>query len=271
LVIFRRPHARRRHRPLGRQQIGVEPGSGTYLVRAQDVPQGPAEHSLKNLVENGAPAGEHDPGKKEAHGSGLDPLMLSAAREAAVGHREVRGHRGQQAGESRFRLERKTIRRWRDRWLADGLVGLIPRYPKERAPRSPADVVELIRHAQRELEWKAFQYTALDDCTRYRVRRLYPRQNQWSSLEFFAELWRALPFPICQLHVRQRLRVRVGVSLSVPDAGIRHRYIKPRRPDQKRQAAYCSSFRLWDAHWGLSMDIETRRNLNRSTCRACPS
>jgi hypothetical protein len=28
---------------------------------------------------------------------------------------------------------------------------------------------------------KAFQYTAIDDCTRYRLLRLYRRQNQWSS------------------------------------------------------------------------------------------
>src|SRR5688572_16401665 len=50
----------------------------------------------------------------------------------------------------RFGLERKTIRRWRDRWLADGIAGLIPRYPKERASRLPADVIELLRHARQK-------------------------------------------------------------------------------------------------------------------------
>ena len=28
----------------------------------------------------------------------------------------------------RFGLERKTIGRWRDRWRAEGLAGLVPRY-----------------------------------------------------------------------------------------------------------------------------------------------
>lgn len=170
----------------------------------------------------------------------------------------------------RFGLERKTIRRWRDRWLAAGVAGLIPRYPKERGIRLPAEIIELITHARRELEYgaprtriwlrrvhhrdvclatiqrlfkrlglgrlprsrtrlrkprqlklfekaepgesvqvdvkvvkvagrKAFQYTALDDCTRYRVLRLSPRQNQWSSLDFLREVKSARPFPIRQL------------------------------------------------------------------------
>ena len=42
----------------------------------------------------------------------------------------------------------------------------------------------------------AFQYTALDDCTRFRVLRLYRRLHPGSSLAFLTELRRALPFPI---------------------------------------------------------------------------
>jgi len=37
---------------------------------------------------------------------------------------------------------------------------------------------------------KVFQYTALDDCTRYRVLRLYKRLNQRFSLQFLTELRR---------------------------------------------------------------------------------
>jgi hypothetical protein len=42
----------------------------------------------------------------------------------------------------------------------------------------------------------AFQYTALDDCTRFRVLRLYRRLHQSSSLAFLGELYRAFPFRI---------------------------------------------------------------------------
>ena len=56
----------------------------------------------------------------------------------------------------------------------------------------------------------AFQYTALDDCTRFRVLRLYRRLDHCSSLAFLAELRRAFPFPIRRLQ-RQRPGVLVRV------------------------------------------------------------
>lgn len=48
---------------------------------------------------------------------------------------------------------------------------------------------------------KCFQYTAIDDCTRYRILRLYPRKNQQTSHLFFSTLRAALPFPIQKLQV----------------------------------------------------------------------
>jgi hypothetical protein len=45
---------------------------------------------------------------------------------------------------------------------------------------------------------KVFEY-AIDDCTRYRMLRLYPRQNQYASLHFFEELRHQLPFAIRKL------------------------------------------------------------------------
>ena len=48
---------------------------------------------------------------------------------------------------------------------------------------------------------KWFQYTAIDDCTRVRVLRLYRRQNHHSSLAFLRELTTALPFPIRKIQV----------------------------------------------------------------------
>jgi transposase len=43
---------------------------------------------------------------------------------------------------------------------------------------------------------KWFQYTAIDDCTRVRILRLYRRQNHHSSLAFLRELTTAFPFQI---------------------------------------------------------------------------
>jgi transposase len=44
----------------------------------------------------------------------------------------------------RFGLERKTIRRWRDRWRTGGMAALVPKYPSERASRLAGDLVELM-------------------------------------------------------------------------------------------------------------------------------
>jgi DNA-binding transcriptional regulator LsrR (DeoR family) len=43
----------------------------------------------------------------------------------------VTGH-GLKAAAERFGLDRKTVREWRNRAKADGVVGLVPRYPARR-------------------------------------------------------------------------------------------------------------------------------------------
>ena len=96
----------------------------------------------------------------------------------------------------------------------------------------PGDSVQVdvkVVKLQRE---KVFQYTAIDDCTRYRVLRLYPRQNQSTSLQFLEELRRNLPFPIRKLQCDNGSEFPLAFKLAVEAAGIRHRYIKPRRPEQ---------------------------------------
>ncbi len=79
---------------------------------------------------------------------------------------------------------------------------------------------------------KAYQYTALDDCTRLRVLRLYRRLNVFSSLDFLAQVRRALPFPIRKIQTDDGTEFSLGFVLAIERAGIRHRYIKPRRPEQ---------------------------------------
>jgi transposase InsO family protein len=204
---------------------------------------------------------------------------------------------------ARFGLDRKTIREWRDRYRAQGLGGLIPTYPERRKSRLPAEVVVLIEHARRELQYgaartriwlrrvhqknvpmatiartfvrlglpylprgrkrtprprqlklfekpnpgdsvqmdvkvvklagrKAYQYTAIDDCTRFRVLRLYRELNQRSSVEFLGEVRRALPFPIHKLQCDNGTEFALTFALTVQEAGIRLRYIRPRQPQQ---------------------------------------
>ena len=61
----------------------------------------------------------------------------------------------------------------------------------------------------------AFQYTALDDCTRFRVLRVYPRLGQAASLAFLAELRRAFPFRIRRLQCDNGAEFPLAFALAV--------------------------------------------------------
>jgi len=88
-----------------------------------------------------------------------------------------------------------------------------------------------VKYVQIAGRW-AFQYTALDDCTRFRVLRLYRRLHHGSSLAFLGELQRAFPFPIKRLQCDHGQEFSFAFVLGVEAAGIRHRYNRPRRPQQ---------------------------------------
>ena len=219
-------------------------------------------------------------------------------RLAVLEHAKVHGIK---PTASRFGLNCKTIRRWRDRHRTAGLDGLVPRYPKRRPRRISPQIFDLIAHARRELGYgssrtkiwlkrvhrvhiavwtiqrvfrdigsprlrrsrprrprqlklfekekpgdcvqvdvkvvrigrsKAFEYTAIDDHSRFRVLRLYERQNQYSSLDFLSEIQRALPFPIRRLQSDNGTEFPLAFSLAAGEAGIDLRYIRPRRPQQ---------------------------------------
>jgi transposase len=63
----------------------------------------------------------------------------------------------------------------------------------------PGDSVQVDVKFVRVNRQRYFQYTALDDCTRFRVLRLYRQLNQHTSLAFLRELRAAMPFPIRKL------------------------------------------------------------------------
>src|SRR6202022_2460954 len=66
-----------------------------------------------------------------------------------------------------------------------------PRQMKLFEKAEPGESIQVdVKYVQVAGRW-AFQYTALDDCTRFRVLRLYRRLHHRSSLAFLAELRRA--------------------------------------------------------------------------------
>jgi transposase InsO family protein len=106
-----------------------------------------------------------------------------------------------------------------------------PRQLKLFERPEPGDCVQVDVIYVRVGGQRAFQYTALDDCTRYRVLRLYKRLNPLTSQEFLGEVCRALPFTIRRLQSDNGQEFSLAFSLAVQAAGIRHRY-RPRCPQQ---------------------------------------
>ena len=96
----------------------------------------------------------------------------------------------------------------------------------------PGDSVQIDVKVAKAGGHKVYQYTAIDDCTRFRVLRLYREQNQRSTLAFFSAIREALPFPIRRLQCDNGTEFPLAFALTVQEAGIRLRYIEPRRPDQ---------------------------------------
>ena len=96
---------------------------------------------------------------------------------------------------------------------------------------------------------RAYQYTALDDCTRLRVLRLYRRLHVWSSLDFVAEVTRTFPFTIQKIQPDHGAEFSFAFVLAVERRGIRHRYIRPRCPEQNGKVE--RSHRIdHDEFWG---------------------
>jgi transposase InsO family protein len=107
-----------------------------------------------------------------------------------------------------------------------------PRQLRLFSKDTPGDSIQVDVKFVRINRQRCFQYTALDDCTRFRVLRLYRYLNARTSLAFLAETRQALPFPIRQIQSDHGTEFPLAFRLSVEALGIRHRYIRPRRPQQ---------------------------------------
>src|SRR3546814_11268644 len=123
---------------------------------------------------------------------------------------------------------------------------------------------------------KCYQFTAVDDCTRLRVLRLYSAKTAANAVLFFNEVLNALPFPI------QRIQTDWGTEFfngalqeELMDHYVKFRPIKPRTPhlngkierSQKTdKAEFYSLLDLTD----LSLPLEnllTEWEIGRASCR----
>ncbi len=76
-----------------------------------------------------------------------------------------------------------------------------------------------------------YQFTAIDDCTRYRVLGLYPRRSASHTLTFLDRVLEEMPFPIQRIQTdrgREFFAIKVQKRLMV--FGIKFRPIRPGSP-----------------------------------------
>ena len=77
---------------------------------------------------------------------------------------------------------------------------------------------------------KHYQFTAIDDCTRIRVLRIYDKLNQTTAIRFLDYVLEKLPFHVEVIQTDNGAEFQSAFHWHVLDRGIQHAYIKPRTP-----------------------------------------
>jgi transposase InsO family protein len=77
---------------------------------------------------------------------------------------------------------------------------------------------------------KYYQYTAIDDCTRIRMLRIYDKCNQVTSIRFLDYVLEKLPFRVEVIQTDNGAEFQSQLRYHILDRGIRHVYIGPATP-----------------------------------------
>ena len=75
-----------------------------------------------------------------------------------------------------------------------------------------------------------YQFTAIDDCTRLRVLRIYPKLNQQTAIQFADYVIQRLPFAVEIIQTDNGSEFGSAFHWHLLDKGVGHVYIKPRTP-----------------------------------------
>ena len=74
------------------------------------------------------------------------------------------------------------------------------------------------------------QFTAIDDCTRIRVLKIFDSCNQTSAIRFVDEVLRRLPFRVLVIQTDNGAEFQSRFHWHLESQDIRHVYIRPRTP-----------------------------------------
>ena len=77
---------------------------------------------------------------------------------------------------------------------------------------------------------RLYQFTAIDDCTRLRVLKVFDTCNQSTAIKFIDDVIRRLPFRVQVVQTDNGAEFQTNFHWHLEDMGVRHVYIKPRTP-----------------------------------------
>ena len=107
-----------------------------------------------------------------------------------------------------------------------------------------------------------YQYTAIDDCSRFRVLGVYPRRNASSTLAFLDRVIEEMPFPVQRLQTdRGREFFAESVQRKLKANLIKFRPIPPRSPHlngKVERSQLTDLVEFWTRHAPSDKDIAQR-------------
>jgi transposase InsO family protein len=77
---------------------------------------------------------------------------------------------------------------------------------------------------------RPYQFTAIDDCTRIRVLKIFDACNQRTAVQFIDEVFRRLPFRVHVVQTDNGAEFQSQFHWHLETRDIRHVYIRPRTP-----------------------------------------
>jgi len=77
---------------------------------------------------------------------------------------------------------------------------------------------------------KLYQFTAVDDCTRYRVIRIYARNTTRNAIDFFETVKQVFPAKIREVQTDNGPEFTTEFGFHLAQQQVRHRLIRPRTP-----------------------------------------
>jgi transposase InsO family protein len=105
------------------------------------------------------------------------------------------------------------------------------RYEKQRPGHQLQIDVKFIEPlGQTGKKKRYYQYTAIDDCTRLRVLRAYPRNDQKVAIQFVDHVLSKLPFAVDKIQTDNGQEFGQAFHWHILDKGIDHIRIRPRTP-----------------------------------------